>query len=75
MRITALISTDFGRKNNENRAETFATAFHNMLDRHVNKTVFTGGIFGEFRLNGTEVIRNQLNNLIKAGHSVPLLLV
>jgi hypothetical protein len=73
--IAPFVSADFGRKHNENRAKPFTATLHNVLNCHVNERIFAGGVFGEFRLNGAEVIGNQFNNLIKAGHNVGAALV
>ena len=67
--IAAFVSADFGRKHNENRAEAFTAALHNVLNCRVNERIFTDGIFSEFRLNGTEILGNQFNDLIKVGHN------
>jgi len=44
-------------------------AFYDMLDCHIDKTVFIRCLFGKFRLNGSEIIGNQFNDLLKAGHN------
>ena len=68
--IATFISADFSRKHNKNRTKPFTATFHNVLDCHVNEGVFARCLFSEFRLNSTEVVGNQLNNLIKTGHNI-----